>query len=146
MAPNPIIFALANPEPEIYPDEAKEGGAFIVGTGRSDFNNQINNSLAFPGIFRGAIDVNAKKISIDMKLAASIAIANILKESELHPDKIIVDSLDTRVCIKVAVAVAKKAQETGLSSNDVHYEHVEENIEGWILEGKLRNLNEIYLK
>jgi malate dehydrogenase (oxaloacetate-decarboxylating) len=146
MADKPMIFALANPVPEIYPDEAKEAGAYIIGTGRSDFKNQINNSLAFPGIFRGAIDVQAKNISIEMKLAAAIAVANILKPEELNTDNIIVDSLDTRVAIAVACAVARVAKETGQARNDVDPEWVEENIEGWILEGVLKNLNEFFKK
>jgi malic enzyme len=144
MAEKPMIFALANPTPEIYPDEAKEAGAYIIGTGRSDFKNQINNSLAFPGIFRGAIDVKAKNITVEMKLAAAIAVANILKDDELSPDNIIVDSLDTRVAIAVACAVARTAIETGQAREKVEPEWVEENIEGWILEGVLKNLGEYY--
>ena len=86
-----IVFAMANPVPEIMPDEAKAGGALVVGTGRSDFPNQVNNVLAFPGIFRGALDVRAKDITEDMKLAAAYAIADVIKESELTPDYVIPD-------------------------------------------------------
>lgn len=85
MNPKPFILALANPVPEIMPDIAKSAGAFIVATGRSDFKNQVNNSLVFPGIFRGAIDVKARRINTEMKLAAAHAIANLVKDSDLNP-------------------------------------------------------------
>jgi len=104
-----LILAMANPVPEIYPDEAKKNGAYIVGTGRSDFKNQVNNSLAFPGIFRGAMDVQARKISMEMKLAAARAIANLIPEYELSPDFIIPGALDSRVPKAVATAVAATA-------------------------------------
>lgn len=110
MRKDAIVFALANPIPEIMPDLAKEAGARIIATGRSDFANQINNVLAFPGIFRGALDVRAKEINEDMKIAAAYAIANVVDESELADDYIIPDALDHRVTQEVAKAVAKAAK------------------------------------
>lgn len=106
MAPRSIVFALANPTPEILPDEAKKGGALIVGTGRSDFPNQINNSLAFPGIFRGALDAGVTKITEDMKLRAAKAIAALVPKPTAQ--RIVPDMFDTRVAKAVARAVAKK--------------------------------------
>ncbi|MCM8772095.1 MAG: NAD-dependent malic enzyme [Candidatus Omnitrophica bacterium] len=103
----PIVFAMSNPIPEIMPDEAKKGGAYIVGTGRSDFPNQINNLLAFPGIFRGTFDAKAKKITDKMKLAASQAIANYIPESKLSPSYIIPSALDKNVVKQVAKSVKK---------------------------------------
>lgn len=113
MNKDPIIFAMANPVPEISPEEAKKGGAFIVGTGRSDFPNQINNCLAFPGIFRGALDARAKKINEEMKIAASFALANVLDDRELSRDKIVPLFNDPRVVPAIAEAVKAKAYETG---------------------------------
>jgi malate dehydrogenase (oxaloacetate-decarboxylating) len=115
MAPNPIVFALANPTPEIMPDLALEAGAFAIATGRSDYPNQINNSLAFPGVFRGALDVKARGISDDMKIAAAQAIADLVPADKLTPEFLIPDSLDLRVSPRVAAAVARSAQETGLA-------------------------------
>lgn len=115
MAEKPIVFAMANPVPEIMPDEAKAAGAEIVGTGRSDFPNQINNVLVFPGIFRGALDVRASDINDEMKLAAARAIAGVISEDELAPDYIIPDSFDERVASAVAAAVAAAARETGVA-------------------------------
>src|SRR5690606_2671543 len=89
MAPNPVVFAMANPVPEIMPDEAKEAGVKVIGTGRSDFPNQINNVLAFPGIFRGALDVRARDINDEMKIAAAQAIAGLISDEELSPDYVI---------------------------------------------------------
>jgi len=144
MAAKPIIFALANPEPEIYPEEAYAAGAFIVATGRSDLKNQVNNSLAFPGIFRAAVDIQAPKIDTQMKLEAAIAISRLIKESELSPEYIIPDALDSRVPIAVAKAVAKKAIETGLSQNkDIGELEVEDNLAGWLLEESLKNWGRI---
>ena len=108
-----IIFACANPTPEIFPDDAKAGGARVISTGRSDFPNQINNVLAFPGIFRGALDVRAKDINDPMNAAAAHAIANLIDESELRADYIIPDPFDPRVKEAVSAAVAKVARETG---------------------------------
>ncbi len=115
MADKAIVFAMANPTPEIMPDEALEAGAYIVGTGRSDFPNQINNVLAFPGIFRGALKCRASVINEQMKVAASYAIANLLKEEELRPDYIIPDALDKRIGQYVAEAVEKAARESGVA-------------------------------
>lgn len=113
MAKDPILFPMANPVPEIMPDLAMKAGAAVVGTGRSDFLNQINNVLAFPGIFRGALDVRAKDINDPMNAAAAHAIANLIDESELRADYIIPDPFDPRVKEAVSAAVAKVARETG---------------------------------
>ncbi len=112
---DPIIFAMANPVPEIMPDEAIAAGAKIVGTGRSDFPNQINNVLAFPGIFRGALDVRASDINDEMKIAAAEAIANVIPENELRPDYIIPDSFNPKVKDAVAEAVKAAARRTGVA-------------------------------
>ena len=109
MAPNSIVFAMANPVPEIMPDETKAGGARVVATGRSDFPNQINNLLAFPGIFRGALDVRASDINEDMKMAAAAAIAGLVTDEELSEDCIIPNPLDKRVSAAVARAVGEAA-------------------------------------
>lgn len=114
MNDNPFIFAMANPTPEIMPELAMEAGAKIIGTGRSDYPNQINNVLAFPGIFRGALDAGAKKINDEMKLAAAYAIAEVLEESELREDYIVPSPFDERVAEKVAEAVAKAAADSGV--------------------------------
>ena len=110
-----IIFAMANPTPEIMPDLAKEAGAAVVGTGRSDFPNQINNVLAFPGIFRGALDCRASDINEEMKIAASYALASIIDESELNADYILPHAFDPRVGKAVAEAVKKAAKESGVA-------------------------------
>ena len=110
-----VVFACANPTPEIYPDDAKAGGAKVVSTGRSDFPNQINNVLAFPGIFRGAFDVRAKEINDEMKLAASEALANLITDEELSPEYIIPKAFDKRVGPAVAKAVAEAAKRTGVA-------------------------------
>ena len=115
MAHDPIVFAMANPVPEIMPDAAKAAGARVVGTGRSDFANQINNVLAFPGIFRGALDVRARDINNEMKIAAARAIASIVADDELREDYIIPNSLDSRVVEAVAAAVAQAARDTGVA-------------------------------
>ena len=107
MADKPIVFAMANPVPEIMPDDAKKAGAYIVGTGRSDFPNQINNVLVFPGIFKGALSVRAKEITEEMKLAAAYAIASSVPDEEITPENIIASPLDRTVADKVAEAVAK---------------------------------------
>lgn len=113
MAKDAIIFACANPTPEIFPEDAKAGGAAIVATGRSDFPNQINNVLAFPGIFRGAFDVRAKEINEEMKMAASRALAELITPDELNADYIIPAAFDKRVGKAVAAAVAEAARNTG---------------------------------
>ena len=113
MADSPILFAMANPTPEIMPDAAKAAGCAVVGTGRSDFPNQINNLLAFPGVFRGAFDVRAGEINEEMKLSAAIALADLVPEDQLSPEYIIPDPLDPRVVPAVAKAVAEAARRTG---------------------------------
>ncbi|MDS3994551.1 NAD(P)-dependent malic enzyme [Staphylococcus capitis] len=120
MAEDPIIFAMANPNPEIKPDDAKEAGAKVIGTGRSDFPNQINNVLAFPGIFRGALDVEATHINEDMKKAAVEAIADLIDEDELNPDYCIPGPFDKRVAPSVARSVAKAAMESGVARIEVN--------------------------
>ena len=115
MADKPIIFAMANPTPEIMPDLAKEAGAAVVGTGRSDFPNQINNVLAFPGIFRGALDVRASEINDAMKIAAAKAIAAFVTDDKLTPEYIIPSALDRSVAASVAAAVAQAARDTGVA-------------------------------
>ncbi|HAM06979.1 MAG TPA: NAD-dependent malic enzyme [Ruminococcaceae bacterium] len=115
MAEKPILFPMANPVPEIMPDLAKKAGAAVVGTGRSDFPNQINNVLAFPGIFRGALDCRASDINEEMKVAASFAIASLVSDSELNADYILPEAFDKRIGKTVAEAVKKAAIETGVA-------------------------------
>jgi malate dehydrogenase (oxaloacetate-decarboxylating) len=110
-----IIFAMANPTPEIMPDEAKAAGARVVGTGRSDFPNQVNNVLAFPGIFRGALDVRAREINEEMKLAAAYAIADYIKDEDINENNVIPSALDKNVATKVAEAIAKAARDSGVA-------------------------------
>lgn len=113
-----IIMAMANPEPEIMPELAKKAGARIICTGRSDFPNQVNNLLAFPGIFRGALDVRATDINTEMKIAAATAIASLIPEDELREDNIIISPFDKRVAPRVAAAVAQAAIDTGVATRD----------------------------
>ena len=115
MAKNPVVFAMANPVPEISYDDAKEAGAYIAGSGRSDYPNQINNVLAFPGLFKGALAVRARKINEEMKLAASKAIAYLIKDDELTPDYIVPGAFDKRVVEAVSKAVADEAIKTGVA-------------------------------
>ena len=115
MAKDPVVFACANPVPEILPDEAKKAGVAVMATGRSDFPNQVNNVLAFPGIFRGALDVRASDINDEMKIAAANAIAGIVSDEELNPDYILPDAFDARVGKAVAAAVAQAARDTGVA-------------------------------
>jgi len=115
MANDPILFPMSNPIPEIMPELAKEAGAMIVGTGRSDFPNQINNVLAFPGIFRGALDVRASDINDEMKVAAAKAIASVITDDQLTPEHIIPSPLDPSVAKGVAYAVAKAARDSGVA-------------------------------
>lgn len=122
MADDNIVFAMANPIPEIYPHEAKEAGASIVGSGRSDFPNQVNNVLVFPGIFRGAIDCHASDISEGMKLAAARAIASVARQEGLREDYILPDAFDHRVTIAVAAAVAECATKEGIAGKPMTYE------------------------
>ncbi len=115
MAKDAIIFACANPTPEIFPEDAKAGGARVIATGRSDFPNQINNVLAFPGIFRGTFDVRASDINEEMKVAAAEALANLISDDELNEDYIIPAAFDKRVGPAVAAAVAEAARKTGVA-------------------------------
>ena len=115
MAPNACVFPMANPTPEIFPDEAKEAGAAVVGCGRSDYPNQINNVLAFPGIFRGALDVRASDINDEMQMAASYAIASLVSDEELCADYIMPKAFDPRVGKTVAAAVAEAARKSGVA-------------------------------
>jgi malate dehydrogenase (oxaloacetate-decarboxylating) len=137
MAPNPLVFALANPVPEITPDLALEAGALAVATGRSDYPNQVNNSLAFPGVFRGALDVKARAIDDDMKLAAARAIAELVDPSELSSDFLIPDSLDLRVPPRVAAAVAAAAIASGLARNPIDPREVELRCRDLVYEGTI---------
>ena len=115
MAKDAVVFACANPTPEIFPEEAKAGGARVVATGRSDYPNQINNVLAFPGVFRGALDVRASDINEEMKMAAARALAGLIGEEELSEENIIPKPFDPRVVPAVAQAVAQAARETGVA-------------------------------
>ena len=115
MAPRAVVFPMANPTPEIMPEEAKAAGAYIVGTGRSDYPNQINNLLAFPGVFRGALDCRARTVNREMELAASFALASLIPEEELSPENIIVSPLDPRAAETVARAVSDAARRTGVA-------------------------------
>ena len=115
MGRDPIIFACANPTPEIFPDDARAGGAAVVATGRSDYPNQINNVLAFPGVFRGAFDVRARDINEEMKMAAAAALAALISSEELSADYIIPKAFDKRVGPAVARAVAQAARDSGVA-------------------------------
>ncbi len=134
MNTDPIIFAMANPDPEILPVVAKSAGAKIIGTGRSDYPNQVNNVLAFPGIFRGALDVRATRINERMKMAAVEAIAELITEEELHADYVIPGPFDPRVAPAVAKSVAKAAMDSGVARIEVDPEKVAE---------KTRELNQL---
>lgn len=136
MNADPIIFAMANPDPEIMPEDAKAAGAKVVGTGRSDFPNQVNNVLAFPGIFRGALDVRATHINEKMKVAAVKAIAGLITEDELHADYVIPGPFDERVAPEVAAAVAKAAMETGVARLKVDPADVKEKTRKLAIIGK----------
>lgn len=136
MNPDPIIFAMANPDPEIMPDEAIAAGAKVVGTGRSDFPNQVNNVLAFPGIFRGALDVRATHINEKMKVAAVNAIADLITPEKLNAKYVIPGPFDPRVAPAVAAAVAKAAMETGVARIKVDPEEVKEKTRNLSMIGK----------
>jgi malate dehydrogenase (oxaloacetate-decarboxylating) len=136
MNPDPIIFAMANPNPEIMPDEAKSAGAAVIGTGRSDFPNQVNNVLAFPGIFRGALDVRATIINEEMKIAAVDAIAGLITEEELSADYVIPGPFDPRVAPEVAAAVARAAMETGVARLKADPEEIKERTRKLAVIGK----------
>ncbi|MGH2530764.1 MAG: NAD(P)-dependent malic enzyme [Thermomicrobiales bacterium] len=135
MAPRAIVFALANPVPEITPELAKEAGALAVATGRSDYPNQVNNSLAFPGVFRGALDVKARGVNDEMKIAAAHAIADLVTPEDLTADYLIPDSLDLRVPPRVAAAVAKAAVDTGLATVPLDPREVEARCRDLVYEG-----------
>ncbi|MBA3337516.1 MAG: NADP-dependent malic enzyme [Chloroflexia bacterium] len=137
MAPNPLVFALANPVPEISPDLAKSAGALAIATGRSDYPNQVNNSLAFPGVFRGALDVKARTINDEMKLAAAEAIAALVTPELLTPEFLIPDSLDLRVPPRVAAAVAQAAFETGVAQLQLDPREVEARCRDLVYEGTI---------
>lgn len=139
MNDNPIVFAMANPVPEILPEEAKEVGVKVIGTGRSDYPNQVNNVLAFPGIFRGALDVRAREINEAMKEAAVFAIANLISDEELNEDYVIPSPFDPRVAPSVAAAVAKAAMETGVARIEVDPEEVKERTQRLAIIGKEEN-------
>lgn len=141
MASKPIIFALANPTPEIFPKDAFEAGAFIMATGRSDFPNQINNSLVFPGVFRGAIDSRASKITVDMKVAAGIALAELVKPEELKPDMIIPGAFNVGTAIQVAVEVARCATEKGQTKKKINLDRVRENINSFFIDNSLMDVD-----
>ena len=138
MNPHPMVFALANPTPEIFPDEAKGAGAAICATGRSDLPNQVNNSLAFPGIFRGALDTRARQITDPMKIAAAHAIAASVTEAQLGPDFIIPGAMDFSVAPRVAMAVARVAMESGEARQTVELAVVAARCHGFAYEGGRR--------
>ena len=140
MAADPIVFAMANPIPEIMPDEAHAGGAAVVVTGRSDFPNQVNNSMVFPGIFRGALDVRARNINDEMKVAAAAAIADFIDDKDLKPDYIIPSTMNFKVPPLVAAAVARVAIETGEARIKVAPEDVAAQTLEYLYEGHMRHL------
>ncbi|MCO5220218.1 MAG: NADP-dependent malic enzyme [Thermomicrobiales bacterium] len=135
MAQHPIVFALANPTPEIMPELAREAGAFAIATGRSDYPNQVNNSLAFPGVFRGALDVKAREVNDQMKLAAARAIADLVPPGQLTTENLIPDSLDLRVPPRVAAAVAQAAIETGVAQLQIDPASIEAHTRSLVYEG-----------
>lgn len=137
MADDPIVFAMANPTPEIFPEEAREGGASVVATGRSDYPNQVNNALAFPGIFRGALDVRSTAITENMKLAAAEALADIVQEQGLREYYILPKAMDFRTAPKVAEYVARAAIEEGVARRETDPETIRENTKDFIYEGRL---------
>jgi malate dehydrogenase (oxaloacetate-decarboxylating) len=134
MNKHPIVFGLANPTPEIFPDEAKAAGAAICATGRSDLPNQVNNSLAFPGIFRGALDTRARQITDKMKIAAAHAIASSVSDAELSPDMIIPAAMNFSVAPRVAMAVAKVAMESGEARQMIDMATVEARCRAFVYE------------
>lgn len=136
MNEGPVVFAMANPDPEVMPEDAKAAGVKVIGTGRSDFPNQINNVLAFPGIFRGALDVSATEINEEMKKAAVYAIADLIDEKDLSPDYVIPAPFDARVAPAVASAVAKVAMETGVARKEADPEEIAEKTRRLSIIGK----------
>jgi malate dehydrogenase (oxaloacetate-decarboxylating) len=136
MAPDPIVFALANPVPEIHPDLAKQAGAVVVATGRSDFPNQVNNCLAFPGIFRGALDIRAKAINDDMNIAAAHAIASLVGK-DLIPGYILPGAMDFRVPPAVAEAAARAGLKSGMARRHLEPEQVARHTREFIYDERL---------
>lgn len=136
MSDKPVIFALANPVPEIMPDVAKKNGAFIIATGRSDFKNQVNNSLVFPGLFRGAIDIRAKKITLKMKTAAAYGLAGLIKEHDLTVDHVIPAALDNTVPLLVSKKVAEAGLEENMARKFVDVDLVSENLKYFHIHGR----------
>ena len=142
MNEKPIVFALANPTPEIFPKDAFEGGAYIVATGRSDFPNQINNSLVFPGLFRATVDTRAPKITMEMKIAAGEAIANLVSKEELRPDYIMPNALNVSTSVLVATDVAKLVIEKGLTNKkNIDIDKLRENIHSFFIDSKLTDVD-----
>ena len=142
MNSKPIVFALANPTPEIFPDDAYEAGAFIVATCRSDFPNQINNSVVFPGLFRATIDTRAPKITMEMKIAAGEAIANLVSPKELRPDYIMPSALNVTTSVLVATDVAKLVVKKGLTKNkNINLDKLRESIHSFFIDEKLSDVN-----
>ena len=142
MAKNPVVFALANPEPEIFPELAKEAGAYIIATGRSDYPNQINNSVCFPGLFRGTIDTKAPKITTEMKIAAAEAIAGLVSEEQLRPEFIMPSALDIKNSVRVAVDVAKVVIEKGLTKKtNINLDKLQENINSYFIDMELHDVD-----
>jgi malic enzyme len=142
MNPKPIVFALANPTPEIFPDDAKEAGAFIVATGRSDFPNQVNNSLVFPGLFRATVDTRAPKITMEMKIAAGEAIANLVSPQELRPEYIMPNALNVSTSVIVATDVAKLVMEKGLTNKkNIDIDKLRENIHSFFIDNRLTDVD-----
>lgn len=142
MNDKPIVFALANPTPEIFPKDAYEAGAYIVATGRSDFPNQINNSVVFPGLFRATVDTRAPKITMDMKVAASLAIANLVKENELRTDYIMPSALNVSTSVQVAYDVAKLVTEKGLTKKtNIDLDKLKENIHSFFIDETLTDVD-----
>jgi malate dehydrogenase (oxaloacetate-decarboxylating) len=137
MAEDPVVFAMANPTPEIFPEEAREGGASVVATGRSDYPNQVNNALAFPGIFRGALDVRSTAITENMKLAAAQALTDIVQEQGLREHYILPKAMDFRTAPKVAEYVARAAIDEGVARRPTDPETIRENTKDYIYEGRL---------
>ena len=142
MNEKPIVFALANPIPEIFPDAAYEAGAYIVATGRSDFPNQINNSVVFPGLFRATIDTRAPKITMEMKIAAGEAIANLVSEKELRPNYIMPSALNVTTSILVATDIAKLVVKKGLTKKkNINLDKLRENIHSFFIDEKLSDVD-----
>ena len=142
MNPKPIVFALANPTPEIFPDDAKEAGAYIVATGRSDFPNQVNNSLVFPGLFRATVDTRAPKITMEMKIAAGEAIANLVSPQELRPEYIMPNALNVSTSVIVATDVAKLVMEKGLTNKkNIDIDKLRENIHSFFIDNRLTDVD-----